>query len=105
MTEELNNFNTDLKDLFMQNKLEEIGDLLSEKSTEEIKELTLYNHEVIQKYFNEQKYAILLQHMPFVAYCCFLCEVAAKNQIITEEEANQILPLYQQIYDMRTEQV
>ena len=47
MTEELNNFNTDLKDLFMQNKLEEIGSLLSEKSTEEIKELTLFNHEVI----------------------------------------------------------
>lgn len=104
MTEELNNFNTDLKDLFMQNKLEEIGDLLSEKSAEEIKEITLFNHDVIQKYFDAQKYNLLLQHMPFVAYCCFLCEVAAKNQIITEDEANQMLPLYQQIYNMKTEQ-
>lgn len=84
MTEELNNFNTDMKELFMNNQFDDIIDALSTKSDAEISELTYANYDVIKKYYDLEKFDIIFTHIKFVAYACFFCEYANKRGVIDD---------------------
>ena len=56
MTEELNNFCTDLKDLFMQQDFEQMEKQLDVRDDEEVRELAVYQHDILAKYYGEEKY-------------------------------------------------
>lgn len=103
MTEELNNFNTDMKEMFMNNKFEEITELLADKSDAEIHELTYANYDVIKKYYDLQKFDLLFTHIKFVAYSCFFCEYASKRGVIEDAVFQDMLVIFTSIYTMLQE--
>ena len=59
MTEELNNFCTDLKELFMQQNFPELEKMLSKRPDEEIVLLAENEQAVVAKYYEQGKYEML----------------------------------------------
>lgn len=100
MTEELNNFNTDLKEMFINNKLEDIVAKLNEQSDDNVTELTRTNYEVVKKYYDNEKYQLLFTHIKFVAFSCFLCEYTRERNLLTTEEQTTMFPLFDSIYNL-----
>lgn len=92
MTEEMNNLNTDLKELFVENKLSELTDQLDGTDTDTVLTLTNYNYGIIKGYLDTEKYDLLGQYIRFVAFSSFLCEYAGNKQLV---EA----PVYQSMED------
>lgn len=104
MTEELNNFNTDMKELFMNNKFEEIIDELNNKEDDDIRTLTYENFDIVKKYYDLQKFDLLFTHIKFVAYTCFCCEYACKRGVIEESEFDAKMAIYNSIHQMMQQQ-
>ena len=100
MTEELNNFNTDMKELFIKNEIDSILVAMNEKPLEDIKEIAYVNYDVVKKYYDSQKFDLLFTHIRFVAYACFCSEYAGKAQAITEDELTEMMKIYTAIYEM-----
>ena len=98
MTEEINNLNTDLKELFVNNQLEEAARILNETEDSIVVEITLYNYEVIKKYYDSQKFSILIQHIKFTAFSCYLCEYSANRQLIGGEDFEGMSQVFNDIY-------
>lgn len=98
MTEELNNLNTDLKELFMNQKFEEIVDQLNDQSEANIHELTYANYDVIKKYCELEKYDLIFTHIKFVAYTCFCCEYAFQRGVIDATTFDDMMKLFNGIY-------
>ncbi len=98
MTEEMNNRNTDLKELFVENKLEELLESLEETADDIVIEITLFNYEIIKKYFDAGNFTVLIQHIKFTAFTCFLCEYAAKRQLISNEDFENMTFTFNEIY-------
>lgn len=100
MTEELMNQNTDLKDLFVKQDYEGMIEVLDALPKEEVAELTMYNYEIIQKYYDTEKYDLIKQYITFVAFSCFLFEYAAKSGLLTEEEFERMNTLFTNIFEI-----
>ena len=103
MTEELNNFNTDMKEMFMNNKFEEIIDELANKTDDEVRDLTFANYDVIKKYYDSQKFDIIFTHIKFVAYTCFFCEYASKREVIDAVTFQDMMAVFTSIHAMMQE--
>ena len=99
MTEEINNRNTDLKELFVENKLEELLESLEQTADDIVTEITLYNYEIIKKYFDSGKFSVLISHIKFTAFTCFLCEYAAKRRLISKEDFDGMSSVFNEIYN------
>lgn len=100
MNEELMNKSTDLKDLFVQKKYEEMITFLDSLEQEEVKEMALYNVEIVNKYYETEKYDLLKQYITFVAFTSFLYEYAAKSKILDEGMVEKISVLFSNVYDV-----
>lgn len=100
MTEEINNLNTDLKELFVDSKFDKMQEILDKIDNSIIIEITQYNFDIIRKYYEGQRYNILAQFIKFVAYSSFLCEYSAKNKLIDREEYERMLEVFNDIYIM-----
>jgi len=100
MTEEINNLNTDLKDLFVNSEIEKSFEIMDNIPTEIALELTLYNYDIIKKYFDSEKYTVLFQHIKFVAYSSFLCEYSINHQIIKSEDYESMASTFTEIYNL-----
>ena len=99
MTEEINNINTDLKELFVENKLEKLLEILEQTADDTVIEITIYNYEIIKKYYDTGNFAILIQHIKFTAFTCFLCEYAAKRQLISNDDFEKQTLIFNEIYN------
>lgn len=100
MTEELNNFCTDLKDLFMQQDFAQMEALLAEKTDEEVRELALHEHDILAKYYGQEKYAMLLAHLNFVAFASYLFEYAGKRGVFVPAQFQQGFQIFLDIYEL-----
>ena len=100
MTEEINNLNTDMKELFVNNQLEELTEQLNQTDDETVLEITMYNYEIIKKYFDTEKYQVLIQHIKFVAFSCFLCEYSAKRNLIDALRFEGMTEIFNSIYQL-----
>lgn len=98
MTEEINNLNTDLKELFVDSKFDRMKDILDKIADSTIIEITQYNFVIIKKYYEAQRYNILAQFIKFVAYSSFLCEYSVKRQLISKEEYEEMFKMFTDIY-------
>ncbi|MDF2541754.1 MAG: hypothetical protein K0S47_1472 [Herbinix sp.] len=98
MNEELNEINTDLKELFVANQLEEMTEVLNKLSDEEVNELAISNHNIIKKYYDSGNQTLLFQYIKFVAFACYLVEYAYGRQLTTEEEQKDRIFIYEEIY-------
>ena len=100
MTEELNNFCTDLKDLFMKQDFLAMEQALSERSSEEVAELAMNQRDILVKYYEQEKYEMLLSHLNFVAFASYLFEYAGKRGIFTSVEYEQGFEIFLNIYQL-----
>ncbi len=98
MTEEINNLNTDLKELFVNNQLEEAAKILDETVDAVVREITIYNYEVIKKYYDSLKFTVLIQHIKFTAFSCYLCEYSASRLLIGAEDFEGMSQVFNDIY-------
>ena len=98
LTEEINNLNTDLKELFVDSKFDRMKDILDKIADGTIIEITQYNFGIIKKYYEAQRYNILAQFIKFVAYSSFLCEYSVKRQLISKEEYEEMFKIFTEIY-------
>ncbi|HKL98778.1 MAG TPA: hypothetical protein VJZ06_02570 [Mobilitalea sp.] len=97
LSDELNNLDTDLKELFVNEKYNEIMDLLGDISDLSVKELSGHNWTIIKKYYDTEKFDLLKQHIKYVAYTCFLVEYAYKRKIIGEDAFGIMMQIYNDI--------
>ena len=100
MTEEINNLNTDLKELFVDAKYEKMEEILDNIGDSIVLEITQYNYDIIYKYYEAQRYEILTQFIKFVAYSSFLCEYSAKRQLIDSVEFEKMMEVFSNIYQL-----
>ncbi|MDF2869980.1 MAG: hypothetical protein K0R05_1555 [Anaerocolumna sp.] len=82
MTEEINNLNTDFKELFVENKLEELTERLDSTEKETVLTITNHNYGIIKGYLDTEKFDLLRQYVRFVAFSSFLCEYAGNKQLV-----------------------
>lgn len=100
MTEEINNLNTDLKELFVNDKIEESSNILDQTADETVLEISLFNYEIIKKYYDSGKFTLLIQYIRFVAFSCYLCEYAAKRQLIAKDSFDGMSFIFNEIYKL-----
>lgn len=99
MTEEVNNFNTDLKDLFANNNFEELTRQLELSDIEIVKEIILHNYSIVKKYYDDERFNLLVQYVRFVAYTSFLCEYGGKTGIISVKEFEAMNQIFMNIHE------
>ncbi len=101
MRDELAQVDADLKGLFVETKLDEMVGLLQEQLDSDVKELAEYNWNIIKKYFDTESFELLLKHLKFVAYTCFVVEYAHKIGLISEEAFRIMMMVYNDIYELK----
>jgi hypothetical protein len=104
MNEELGQLDADLKGLFVENKIEEIQQILGEQPDATVKEMYDYNWNIIKKYYDNGKFELLLSHLVFVAYTCFITEYAYKAGMLGEEVFQDRMTVYGDIYEKKRKQ-
>jgi hypothetical protein len=104
MNDELGQLDADLKGLFVENKIDEMNELLKEQSDAKIKELSDYSWNIIKKYYDTEKFDLLFQHFKFVAYTCYIVEYSHQIGLISDEAFSIIMMIYNDIYEMKRQQ-
>ena len=104
MNEELGQLDADLKGLFIENKFDEMTEMLQEQPDSVIKELSESAWNIIKKYYDTERFDLLFQHMKFVAYSCYLVEYAYKLTIISKEAYDIMMMVYNDIYEIIKQQ-
>jgi hypothetical protein len=101
MNDELANLDADLKELFVEDKIDDMIDLLQKNDTNTVKELAEYNWSIIKKYYEMENFELLFAHFRFVAYTCFLVEYGHQAGIISEEAFTIMMQVYNDIYEIK----
>ena len=84
----------------MQQDFEELERLLSVRPDEDVACLAMDQHDTIAKYFEQEKYDILLSHLNFVAFASYLFEYAGKRGLFTPVEFKSGFAVFQDIYQL-----
>lgn len=100
MTEEINNLNTDFKELFSENKLDELMEQLNNTDSSIVTEITLFNCDIIKKYYESEKYNLLLQFIRFVAFSSYMWEYSAKRGLLDPAFDKEMSSLFTNIYEL-----
>ena len=95
--EELNNFNTDLKELFVNMDYNEMKTRLAAWQQDEVLKMIRYNHGVVEKYFQDGRLDLIRKFISFVAYCSFLVEYGINQNLY--EAGEEPMKLYEDIFD------
>jgi predicted P-loop ATPase len=104
MNEELGQLDADLKGLFVENKMDEIRELLKEQPIMTVKEISDYNWNIIKKYYDTERFDLLLNHFKFVAYTCFIVEYAHRAGLISKEAFGIMMMIYNDILELKRQQ-
>lgn len=104
MNEELSQFDADLKELFIDSKVEEMNELLNVQPDVTVKELSNYNWSIIKKYYDLENFELLFRHFVFVAYSCFIVEYAHQRKLIGDDIFEIMLSIYNDIYELKRQQ-
>lgn len=100
MTEDMNNLNTDLKELYVNNKIEEFTETLDSTDDSIVATITKFNYDIVKKYYDSEQYNIIFQHIKFVAFTSMMCEYAAKRQVLDDGDVQNINELFMNIYTL-----
>ncbi len=101
MNDELANLDADLKELFVDDKIDDMIELLQNNDNHTVKELAEYNWSIIKKYYEMEKFDLLFTHFRFVAYTCFLVEYGHQVGIVSEEAFAIMMQVYNDIYEIK----
>ena len=75
----------------------------NEKKQEEIAELAMNQHDIIEGYYRQKKYEVLFSHLNFVAFASYLFEYAGKHGFFTKVEFQNGFKVFEDIYRMLKE--
>lgn len=104
MNEELGQSDLELKGLFIESKLDELVELMNQQPESIVKELSDYNWNIVKKYYDTERFDLLLQHLKFVAYTCFVVEYAHQIGVISEDAFRIMMMIYNDIYELKKQQ-
>lgn len=104
MTEELGQLDLELKGLFIESKLDELVELMNQQPEQTVKEISDYNWNIVKKYYDTERFDLLLQHLKFVAYTCFVVEYAHQIKLISDEAFEIMMMIYNDIYELKKQQ-
>lgn len=104
MNEELGQLDLELKGLFIESKLDELVEIMNQQPEAIVKELSDYNWNIVKKYYDTERFDLLLQHLKFVAYTCFVVEYAHQIGVISEEAFRIMMMIYNDIYELKKQQ-
>ncbi len=104
MNEELAQLDADLKGLFVENKFDEMNEILQEQTREVVKELSEYYWNVVKKYYETERFDLIFGHFKFVAYSCYMVEYAHQRTIISDEAFQIMMLVYNDIYELKKKQ-
>lgn len=104
MNEELAVLDAELKGLFIENKFDEMKEILNQQSQETVKEYSDINWNIIKKYYETERFDLLFQHFSFVAFTCFVVEYAHSVGLISKEAFEIMMQVYQDIYEAKRKQ-
>lgn len=99
MTEEMHSLNTDFKELFAENKLDELTELLDRTSPDVLLIITNFNYNIVKGYLDSEQFQLLKQYIRFVSFTSFLCEYAGTRQILEEPDFNSMLQSFYHILE------
>ncbi len=97
MNEELASLDLELKGLFVEVKFDEIKSILRDRTDDEVKNIYSHSWDVIKKYYDDENFELLLKHIKFVAYSCFMVEYAHERGLISEEAFGLMMSIYKDI--------
>ena len=103
MNEELGQLDLELKGLFMENKIDDMLEVLQDKLDSDVKEISDINWNVVKKYYETERFDLLFLHFKFVAYTCFIVEYAHQKGLISDEAFGIMMLVYNDIYEMKRE--
>ncbi len=104
MTDEHSQLDLELRGLFVASKLEELMELLNKQPEATVKEISDYNWNIVKKYYDTERFDLLLQHLKFVAYTCFIVEYAHQIGIIGDDVFGIMMMIYNDIYELKRQQ-
>jgi hypothetical protein len=104
MNDELAQIDADLKGLLMEDKIEEMNELLKEQPDSVIKEISECNWNIVKKYYETECFELLFRHFTFVAYTCFLIEYEYREGLINNEIYETTMGIFNALYDKRRQQ-
>ena len=104
MTEEIGQLDLELKGLFIESKLDELVDLMNQQPEQIVKEISDYNWNIVKKYYDTERFDLLLQHLKFVAYTCFVVEYAHQIKLISDDAFSIMMMIYNDIYELKKQQ-
>ena len=104
MKEELGQLDLELKGMFMENRIDDMIELLQDKPKDIVKELSEYSWNVIKKYYDTERFDLIFQHFKFVAYTCFMVEYAHQIQVISDDAFGIMMLVYNDIYELKRQQ-
>ncbi len=101
MTDKLGELDLEWKGLFMESKFEELVEALNREPESIIKEASDYNWNIVKKYYDTERFDLLLTHLKFVAYTCFIVEYAHKIGVVGDEVFSIMMMIYNDIYELK----
>jgi len=104
LKEDLAQLDAELKGLFMDQKIDEMQELLGCQQEKDIHELNEYNCGIINKYYAAQRFDLLFQHLKFVAYTSFIFEYSYQTGLCSEDSYQEMMAIYEDIYEKIREQ-
>lgn len=104
MKDELAQIDADLKGFFVENRYEEMIELLKEQPETAVKEISDYNWNIIKKYYDTERFDLLFGHFKFVAYTCYIVEYAHQISVISDEAFEIMMMVYNDIYELKKQQ-
>ncbi len=75
-------------------------ELLAGKTDGEITELAMYEHDILTKYYEQEKYQMLITHLNFAAFASYLFEYAGKRGVFTPSQFQQGFRIFLDIYEL-----
>jgi hypothetical protein len=101
MNDELSQFDADLKGLFVEEKIDEMREMLTDRSDEAVKELCDHNWNIIKNYYEKESFGLLFKHFKFVAYSCFIVEYSHQRGVIGDDVFGIMMQVYNDIYELK----